>query len=139
MTAGLHLVQLLADGALDILIEMNLTLGDLAQRRDRGLVAARDERATTVGQSTRAHRGDNDQRQAAGFLFETIFDGDASQGDLQKDELWWPREATKAGQSSYVRRGVKAPHTPTKIRRFTVEKAQACGCKRPGGLLDSIS
>ena len=118
---------------------MNLTLGDLAQRRDRGLVGAHDERATTVGQLTRALSGENNQREAVVYLLETIFDGDASQGDLQKDELWWPREATKAGQSSYVSREVKATHRPTKIRRFTVEKAQAFGCKRLGGLLDSIS
>src|SRR5262249_29485300 len=83
--AGLHLVQVLPDGALDRLIEMNLTLGDLAQRRDGRLVVAHHERAAAVGQLARAFGAENNQREAVVYLLETVFNGDARQCALQKE------------------------------------------------------
>src|SRR5690242_17790637 len=74
-----RLVKIVLHRLLDRLLEAHLALGDLAQRRDRRLVVALDERLGALGQLARALRGEDDQRKAVADSFQTIFDGYACQ------------------------------------------------------------
>ena len=115
-------------------------LGDLAQRGHGRLVVARDQRTAAVGQLARALGAENDQRETVVDPLETIFDGDASQVDLQGNitEPWEPRSATKARQSSRCRtRMSKRVHGRRKHQAIHRCKAQRSVANARARLLDS--
>src|SRR5690349_12003808 len=58
----------------DVLVEENSAAADLAQRRDRGLVAAIDEPGGSRGQLSGPLRRQNDEGEMIVHAFETILD-----------------------------------------------------------------
>src|ERR1019366_5275915 len=61
-------------------VVVDLAGGDLAQRRDRGLVLRRDERGGALHQRAGALGGQDDQGETVVFALEAVFTGDAGHG-----------------------------------------------------------
>ncbi len=80
---GLHFVDEVPDGPLDRLVEADAGVRDLAQRGHGRLVVAGDQWPPAVGELTRALGREHDQGETVVDPLQTIFDGDASQDDLQ--------------------------------------------------------
>jgi hypothetical protein len=74
------LFDVLLDGFANVFLEANEITGNLAQRGYRGLVAALNQRAVAPAQLARSRRGQHDEGEAVGNLFETVFYSYASHG-----------------------------------------------------------
>jgi hypothetical protein len=74
-----RVTKVIFDGLADVLVELDLAVGDLAERGHGRLVVALEQRTRALGELTRALRGEDDEREAVTDLLEAIFDRDASQ------------------------------------------------------------
>ena len=75
-----RLFEVVPHAGVDVLVELDLGVGDLTQRGDRGLVVAPDQRTPTLGELASPLGGENRESEAVADLLEAVFNGDARQG-----------------------------------------------------------
>src|SRR5262245_26966509 len=93
-----RLGQVALHGLLNLFVELDLAVGNFAQRRDRWFVRTLDQRLGVLRQLARPLGRQNSERKPIVHSFEAVFDGNASQ--TTPPNAW-------AGNPSRIQPGVK--------------------------------